>query len=250
MRYVILDTVGSTNIEASRRDLYSHGDAVIALEQTAGRGQRGNRWSSRPGENLTFSLVVEPSFLETRRQFLLSECTALALTDTLNSYGVDARIKWTNDIYAGDRKIVGVLLEHDLAGDRLARSVIGIGINVNQTDFPEWVPNPTSLAVLTGRSYDIMDVFRTFSEKFEERYETLAGGGAAETEAGYNALLYRLGEPASFRIPGGGPFTGIIRGVRDDGTLLVESENVVKGYLFREIEFIIAGRDEAAEFAR
>ncbi len=250
MKCIILDTVGSTNIEASRRDLYGHGDAVIALEQTAGRGQRGNRWSSRPGENLTFSLVVEPAFLETRRQFLLSECTALALTDTFSAYGVDARIKWTNDIYADDRKIVGVLLEHDLAGDRLARSVIGIGINVNQTDFPDWLPNPTSLALLTGRSHDIMDVFRTFSEKFEARYDTLAGGGAVETEADYNALLYRLGEPAPFRLPGGSPFTGIIRGVRDDGTLLVESEGIVKGYLFREIEFIIAARDGAAELAR
>ena len=101
----------STNDDA-RRPEYCHGDIVWAERQTAGRGQRGHSWTSAEGENLTFSLVLEPRFLPVGEQFLLSEAVALALTDTFADFGIDTRIKWTNDIYVGDRKLVGILIEH------------------------------------------------------------------------------------------------------------------------------------------
>ena len=101
--------------------------------------------------NLLFSVVLCPTFLPAGEQFLLSQAVALALVDTLGTCGIDARIKWTNDIYAGDRKLVGILIEHHLAGGRLARTVAGIGINVNQTEFDPALPNPTSMALEAGR---------------------------------------------------------------------------------------------------
>ena len=126
-----IDETTSTNDDA-RDARYRHGDIVWAERQTAGRGQRGHTWLSPRGENLTFTLVLEPHFLPVGEQFLLSEIVTLALTELFNRYGIDTRIKWTNDIYTGDRKLVGMLIEHDLAGGRLARTLAGIGINVNQ----------------------------------------------------------------------------------------------------------------------
>ena len=106
-RYHFLEETTSTNDEA-RNPRYEHGDAICAERQTAGRGQRGHTWSSEEGRNLMFSLVWEPRFLPVSEQFLLSEAVALALTDLFGGYGIDARIKWTNDIYAGDRKLVEI----------------------------------------------------------------------------------------------------------------------------------------------
>ena len=109
-----IDETTSTNDEA-RDAKYRHGDIVWAERQTAGRGQRGHTWTSPEGENLTFSMVLEPRFLPVGEQFLLSEAVTLALTDTFAAYGIDTRIKWTNDIYIGDRKLVGILIEHNHA---------------------------------------------------------------------------------------------------------------------------------------
>lgn len=148
MIYRIAETT-STNDDAKRPE-YRHGDIVWAERQTAGRGQRGHSWTSPEGENLTFTLVLEPVFLPVGEQFLLSETVTLALTDTFASFGIDARIKWTNDIYVGDKKLVGILIEHSYSGPTLARTIAGIGINVNQRAFDPALPNPVSMAVATA----------------------------------------------------------------------------------------------------
>lgn len=152
MIYRIAETT-STNDDAKRPE-YRHGDIVWAERQTAGRGQRGHSWTSPEGENLTFTLVLEPVFLPVGEQFLLSEAVTLALTDTFAAFGIDARIKWTNDIYVGDKKLVGILIEHSYSGPTLARTIAGIGINVNQRAFDPALPNPVSMAVASGRTFD------------------------------------------------------------------------------------------------
>lgn len=239
LRPTILQECGSTNIEAADRGRFSHGDAVIAVNQTAGRGQRGRVWNSTPGENLTFSVVLEPVFLPASRQFLLSEVFALAVAETLEEFGVRASIKWTNDVYTGDRKICGMLIEHDLRGGNLSRTVAGIGINVNQTEFPEWVPNPASIALETGVKHDTMEVFAVFSHKLEPYYKALEGGGEAAIAAAYHERLYRLGKPHRYFIPGRGEVMGTILGVGAGGELKVEIEGRTEEFLFKEIEFII-----------
>lgn len=238
MAVLIYRSLPSTNSEV-RKPGYRHGDAVIAKEQTAGRGQRGNRWSSKAGENLTFSLVWEPTFLEAKRQFLLSEAVALALTDTLAEYGIRSKIKWTNDIYVGRKKICGILIEHDLGTDgHLARTIVGIGLNINQKEFEEWVPNPTSMALLEGKSYDVGEVFQRLYDALEARYNQLQSDPAA-IERDYDALLFRKGELATYALPSGKRFEGVILGVKPSGELLVESQGMVVPYLFKEIEFVI-----------
>ena len=147
------------------------------------------------------------------RQFLLSEIAALAVVDTLAHYGIAAQIKWTNDVYVGDRKVCGIWIEHTLEKGVLARSLLGIGINVNQTEFPEWVPNPCSMRTLTGQTYAVREVFDTFYRCFGARYDRLTEpDGAAYTEQDYRAVIYRLGRPGRFFVPGEGEVVGTIRG--------------------------------------
>ena len=155
------ETLDSTNSEALRHpERYDNLSVVAARTQSAGRGQRGNRWLSESGANLTFSLVLDFSAegmkaLPVRDQFMLSRAASLAIRDFLLQEGVDALIKWPNDVYVRNRKICGMLIENTLNGAFLERSVIGIGLNLNQKAFPVEVTHPVSLSALTGRSYPL-----------------------------------------------------------------------------------------------
>ena len=225
----VLETCGSTNTEAADRSRYAHGDTVVAIRQ----------WESVPGENLTFSIVLEPTFLAAGEQFLLSEAIALAVTDTLQEYGIGAAIKWTNDIYVNDRKICGMLLEHNLDGTRLARTVAGIGLNVNQERFPAWIANPCSIRTETGIRHDVMEVFAKLYGHLSMRYGMLEEGRADRISDDYNTLLYRRGKPSRFFLPEEGEVIGTICGAGPDGRLTVTIDGKERGFLFREIEFVI-----------
>lgn len=235
------DTLGSSNDEACKPQ-YVEGDIILAQRQTAGRGQRGHTWESREGENLTFSLLLEPQFLSPSEQFLISECVALGVCDALLHYGIEAQIKWTNDIYIGDRKLAGILIEHKLQGSALARTVAGIGLNVNQTAFSDDLPNPISMAQATGREFDREEVLQTVATSLMARYEQLREGGAKELQADYHQRLYRLGQEHCYALPDGSRFRGIIRGVEPTGALRIENERgELLSFLFKEVEFVIQG---------
>lgn len=233
------DTLGSTNDEA-RGARYRAGDVVWAEEQSAGRGQRGHLWSAARGENLTFSVVLEPRFLAAAEQFLLSEAVALALVGTAADCGIATRIKWTNDLYAGDRKLAGVLIEHDLSGGMLARTVVGVGLNVNQTRFDPALPNPVSMAQLTGRRFDRREVLERFLGRLGEEVGRLGRGGGEELQRDYGAHLYRLGERRPYRFADGTVLEAVLEGVRPSGALVLRLPDGTRGeYLFREAEFVI-----------
>lgn len=236
------DILPSTNDEATAPQ-YVEGDIILAQCQTAGRGQRGHTWESREGENLTFSLLLEPLFLSPSEQFLISECVALGVCDALLHYGIEAQIKWTNDIYIGDRKLAGILIEHKLQGSALARTVAGIGLNVNQKAFSDDLPNPISMAQATGREFDREEVLQTVATSLMARYEQLREGGAKELQADYHQRLYRLGQEHYYAQPDGSRFRGIIRGVEPTGALRIENERgELLSFLFKEVEFVIQGR--------
>lgn len=245
-----IEQTTSTNDNA-REACYGHGDVIWAELQTAGRGQRGHVWHSPRGENLTFSVVLEPTFLPVNEQFLLSEIVTLALTDVFARYGVDTRIKWTNDIYAGDRKLVGMLIEHELSGGRLARTIAGIGINVNQTEFDPVLPNPVSLRQLTGLTFERREVLDAFLEALERRYARLETGDCVGLQEEFRGRLYRLGERHLYRFPDGSTARAVIEGVRPTGALLLRHDDGRLGeYLFREVEFVIEKRDSIPQGAK
>ena len=237
-----IDQTTSTNDEA-RDGKYRHGDIVWAERQTAGRGQRGHSWTSPEGENLTFSLVLEPRFLPVGEQFLLSEAITLALTDTFAAYGVTSRIKWTNDIYVGDKKLVGILIEHSYSGSTLARTIAGIGININQTEFDPALPNPISLALAGGRGFNRSRILETFLVRCLRRYAQLERGEKEALQQAYRKRMYRIGEQHTYRLPDGTLFEAAIEGVRPSGELILRhTDGTAHEYLFREVEFVIEGR--------
>lgn len=233
------DILSSTNDEACSPQ-YKQGDIIVAESQTAGRGQRGHTWESGKGQNLTLSAILEPTFLPPTEQFLLSEVIALAVADTLASYSIKTKIKWTNDIYVGDRKIAGILIEHKLQGNAIGRTIAGIGLNVNQTEFSADLPNPTSMAKEQGTEFDRDEVLQRLQECIMKRYGQLQNGEQEALQSDYHSMLYRLNEPHRYALPDGTTFFGTIRGVEPTGALKVEEENgKIQSYLFKEIEFLL-----------
>lgn len=238
MIYHINNTT-STNDEA-RGESYCHMDVIWSEHQTSGRGQRGHTWHSTEGENLTFSVVLHPTFLPIAEQFLLSEVVALALVDAMAEYGIECRIKWTNDIYARDSKLVGVLIEHSLSGDTLARTIVGVGLNVNQTEFPSDLPNPTSMALQRNTTFEREEVLRCFMRKLEDWYDVLSSGDKQLVECSYVSRMYHLSEEHPYMLPSGEIVRASIRGVKPSGELRLEyPDGTLREYAFKEIEFVL-----------
>jgi len=243
MRIKWLQEVDSTNNELLRHiGAYDNLSVVAAVCQTAGRGQRGNRWVSAPGDNLTFSFVLKPSGLPVREVMAVTCLATLAVRDALRAEGVPAVVKWPNDIYVGKKKICGMLVENCLDGTDIAWSVVGIGINLNQTEFPGDVMNATSLKRLTGRSFEPA----AFLEQLCRRLEALLP--ALDTREGRDGLreayerdLFQKDSPAPYRdIATGEEFTGIIRGITPEGLLRIEkAEGPEKTFGFKEISYIL-----------
>ena len=157
---ILLASVDSTNNEARRRldnnDELPEISVIIADEQTSGRGQRGNSWEAEAGKNLLFSIVCHPDFLKASEQFVLSQAIALAVALTVNEVVVtdECRVKWPNDIYIGNKKVSGTLIECDLRGSNIETCIIGTGININQEVFHSDAPNPVSMAQIAGKEFD------------------------------------------------------------------------------------------------
>lgn len=236
-------TLGSSNDEACKPQ-YNEGDIILAERQEAGRGQRGHRWESGVGENLTFTIVFEPEFLPPQHQFLISECVALAMCDAMAEFGVEARIKWTNDIYVGDKKLSGILIEHKLQGAMFSRTIAGIGLNVNQKEFSCDLPNPISMTQVAGREFDREKVLAVLASALMSRFDQLRAGEWEMLQREYHLRLYRRGEWHWYALPDGERFRGRILGVESTGALRIEMESgEEQAFLFKEVEFVIETRE-------
>ena len=232
----------STNNELLRhiRD-YDNLSVIAAVSQTAGRGQRGNRWLSKPGDNLTFSLLLRPEILPAREVMALTCLATLAVRDTLRGEGVSAVIKWPNDIYVGKKKICGMLVENGLDGADIDWSVIGIGINLNQTEFPGEILNPVSLKRLTGRTYELEPFLEKVCGEMEKRLPELA---STESRNGlreaYEQDLFQKDISAKYRdLATGEEFIGTIRGITPEGLLRIEAEGRERTFGFKEVGYIL-----------
>jgi len=202
------------------------GTVVRAANQTAGRGQLGSQWHSSAGENLLLSIIFYPSWLEVRAQFYLSMAVALALRDLAATFvsQESCKIKWPNDLYLQDKKAAGILIQSSVSGSNLQSAVIGIGLNVNQLDFPLELPNATSLTHLLGQPQHLDMVADRLFECVEKRYLQLKSGQRLAIKTEYEANLWRLGQVARFvRTADNVVFEGVIRGVSDQGLLQIET---------------------------
>lgn len=235
------DVLDSTNSEALRRIGSIDSLSVIAARcQSAGRGQRGNSWLARPGENLTFSLVLkfQEGQLKASSQMQLTALGTVVVRDYLRSKGIRAVIKWPNDIYAGDSKICGILIENGLSGEWITHSVIGIGINVNQRDFSPSIINPTSMAMLSGETYDIDAELEEICRRFSGMIPLLS---SEELWEEYTTGLYRQGEVHDYTDCATlETIRGTIKGVRKDGRLIFTlTDGKCRYFAFKEISYII-----------
>jgi len=239
-QWIKLGSVSSTNSYVSM--LLSQGNAggpliVMADYQQAGRGQGAHSWHSRNGENLLMSLLLFPAFLSASAQFHLSRVASLAICDVLESLDVFTRIKWPNDILAEKGKIAGILIEHGITGSRISHSIIGIGLNLNQIDFPEF-PLPASSVILEkGLKQKPQVVAHSLEQHLQNRYDKLEEGKTGELEQEYLAKLYLINQVTEFR-SGRETFQGVIRGVNDYGELVVEKEGKTGAYGHGEIEIV------------
>lgn len=211
---------------------------VVADDQTRGRGQQGNTWETEKGKNLTFSLLCHPDFILASRQWLLSQCMAVAIQQTLAQYVTGVEVKWPNDIYVGDKKICGTLIECDLQGKRISNCIIGVGININQTVFRSDAPNPTSLQLQTGKDYDREEILSSLLNHFQHFYALLQEGHEDTILQLYMQHLYRREGLHRYRDVRG-EFMAEIAGVEPTGHLRLRFEdgNVVR-YELKEVQFI------------
>ncbi len=248
----ILQSVDSTNnyaMAGARAGLTKHGDVFFALEQLHGKGQRGKTWQTEPGLNIMISVVLNPEQLKISQQFQLSTAIALASLDFFASYaGEETSIKWPNDIYWRDRKAGGILIENSISNGLISNNdepgeptfkwqwaIVGIGININQTNFPESLTNPVSLKQITGKDWDVIELTGSLCACIENRYDQLLRN--IDLLPIYNNCLYKRSQKMRFR-QGTRVFEGIIKEVDERGQLCVVG-SIEEQFSLGEIEWIL-----------
>ena len=242
--FIILSSVESTNNYAMAKlhaGMVQHGSCFIAIEQTSGRGQRGKQWLSNPGDNITMSTIFEllhsVSANVTAFPFLLSASMALGCYDFIKDFGVkQVTVKWPNDLYIGDRKAAGILIENIFRGHDWEWTVAGTGVNINQESFPAEAINAISLKMLTGKHYDTVKMGRKLFEFLYNRFGQLRDASTGNIMKEYNSLLYLKGEELKLK-KDNIVFTARIEQVSASGELIT-SGAVEQHFKVGEIEFV------------
>jgi BirA family biotin operon repressor/biotin-[acetyl-CoA-carboxylase] ligase len=233
-------TCSSTNtiaMELLLAENVSEGTVIITDNQTNGRGQRGNTWISEPYKNLTFSLILHPTWINIQVSFLLNMITSIGIYRTLSTCIPDElSIKWPNDIYYQNKKIGGILIENLIKQSKVRASVIGIGLNVNQTSFN--LPNVSSLLLTCGHEFNLSDLLVQLIHNIQTEYRLLAQGGIKSLQENYLKTLYWVHEQRTFQDKTG-YFRGVIQGVDALGRLAIQKEdNQIVYYDCKEVIFV------------
>ena len=236
-KVIYLKEIDSTNNYLKQN--FETGLVVYAGVQTSGRGQRTNTWVSNLEQNILLSFGYKPSGLNADKQFFLSMAVSLAVFDFLSEYVTDVKIKWPNDIYAGNKKIAGILIENVLKSGSILSSIIGVGININQTEFPESLPNPVSLKLISNKEYRIEELVNYLIVNINKRLIDLEKKQFYTLKKEYLHNLYKY-QKESFFVVNNQQFLAKIIDVENSGLLVLEfPEKRVKSFAFKEIKFII-----------
>lgn len=234
--------IDSTNAYLQRKQ--SEADirnwVVSADEQTAGKGMGSNGWESEVGKNLTFSLAFDVSFLPAERQFLLSEAVPLGIVEVLDKLLPVEKlsIKWPNDIYYGNRKLAGILINSTIKANMMDVSIIGIGLNVNQMQFQDWPTHPISLKLITGKEYALQPLLEQLAEHIIIKVEQLKADPAI-IEQDYLKRLFRYRTWADYEV-GGKVLRLFMTGIDPFGRLqLVDEQQTFYTFDIKEIKFVL-----------
>ena len=244
--FVELQSVDSTNNYARNllhEGLAQHGMTIFAHEQLAGKGQRGRVWLSDKGSNVILSLIVNPQSLVLSQQFQLSVCVALSVHELFMKFaGTDTTIKWPNDLYWQDRKAGGVLIE-SVVGSRESGisswdwSIIGIGININQTAFPSYLSNPVSLKQITGKNFDAVMLAKELCMIMNQKFDELMYSGFENIYTQYLTHLYKINTTVKLR-KDNRVFEAVIKGVNKAGQLVVY-HSIEEEFNFGDVEWVV-----------
>lgn len=238
---IVLKETDSTNNYAKQLivDKAEEGTVVLARYQKEGKGQQGNFWESEAQKNLLCSIILYPRFLAAGKQFYISKIVSIALFNVLQRKVSEVSVKWPNDIYVGTKKIAGILIENTIKGSTLDSSIIGIGLNLNQTKFISNAPNPVSLKQLSKQNYVVEDVLSEFVNEFNGLLMQLKAGKYNAIEKLYLSVLFRNREWWTYRTSEK-EFEARIIGIGDFGQLHLEDRRgEINEFMFKEVEFVI-----------
>ena len=238
---IYLPSCHSTNdiaAELVRSNSFQEGMVVITNDQTKGKGQRGTAWLTEPGQNLTFSVILKPNFIGIGQQFLISKAISVGICLYLKDYTEEAKIKWPNDIYIGDAKACGTLIENSIQGSGISTTIAGIGLNINQKEFS--TTRATSLALNQDATFSLSDEFGKLMYHLDASYLRLkSASGRTFIETEYLNLLYGYQQLRSFQV-GGKIKEGVISGISSTGKLciLFRDEKEPVEFDTKEIEWV------------
>ena len=246
MQYI--KNIDSTSTELRRRmsaEELPHGYCISADFQTAGHGQATNHWESEDGKNLLFSLLLRPTVIPASEQFVITEIVTLAIINALQDY-IRQRItiKWPNDIYVGDKKLCGILIENALCGPTIDTCIVGIGININQELFTSNAPNPISLKQLNGRDNDREEIFEEIYQNILRYYDYLADNWQNDDikqslHYEYMNNLYRRVGYHNYSTPEGEKFSAEIEEIGPQGHLTLRLQSgELRTFAFKEVIFL------------
>ncbi len=242
MNIIKLDATDSTNAYLKGLMLVQNLEdftVVMAKKQLNGRGQMGTKWESEPGKNLTFSVLKNKIELPIQNQFVISICVSLAIYNTLHKLQIPKlHVKWPNDIMSGNCKICGILIENTLIGDTIDSSIIGIGLNVNQTVFNN-LPNVSSLKLLLGKTVNLEELLHSVVSNLQDVFQQQQTEAQINLFDRYESVMFKRHKPATFKYNSGELFTGYIQGVSESGQLriLVEDE-IIKEFSLKEVTLL------------
>lgn len=242
MHIIKLNAIDSTNLYlrelASKKSLEDF-TVVVAEHQTKGKGHIGAVWESEKGKNLTCSVFKRNSSISIDDQYYLSMVTSLAIIKTLQLFQVPKLVvKWPNDILSEQKKICGILIENVIKHQDIEGSIIGIGLNVNQTQFQN-LPLASSLKNLTGNLFDVEELLTRIVEHLKYYFKKLEQGKHDLIKRAYEALLFRRHKPSTFKDTQGNLFSGFIQGVNTNGSLqILLEDNIVNEYELKEIKLL------------
>ncbi|MBU1013022.1 MAG: biotin--[acetyl-CoA-carboxylase] ligase [Bacteroidetes bacterium] len=243
-KIIAFNTVESTNLTAV--DLINEqniedGTIITTSFQKHGKGQEGNYWESEAGKNLIISVIIKPEFLKPEKQFILNKMVSLAVAEFVQRYAPKDRvkIKWPNDIYLGDQKIAGILINNFIQGNVMSASILGIGININQKVFTSNAPNPVSLIRFMKEDLDLIQALQLLCDSLNHWYSQMELGLFKSIDKKYISLLYRYEEYHTYLISRK-KVTAKITGISEFGRLQLEGKN---GEMYdcdlKEVEFVI-----------
>lgn len=239
--FLILNSVDSTNKYAMgfiREGLAVHGNAIFSYEQTHGKGRMGKVWKAEKGKNIMLSIILSPQILTIYQQFNLSVAVSLACIDVFKKYaGDETKIKWPNDIFWNDRKAGGILIENVIKENTWQWAVVGIGLNINQTNFDvESVFKPVSLKQISGKEYDVVELAKELHQNVLTRFSALEKNSFEQMLEEYNQYLFGLDKKVKLK-KNNAVFETTIKGVSEQGQLIT-ADTMERKFDFNEVEWV------------